>query len=248
MIRVFTVDRTTIFKYVINAYIGRETMNYGHVTTGSPFESDLNDLVYRASYNKNRSILVVSDSDEDRDALSTLMRMEGFQVFSCKDKESAREIWSSKPINAVVASIEAEESTLLLQDIRHNFLGIATFVIAREQTTDQVVDLMRAGAYDIIKRPINTERLTASIREVMRRDTQILPPVAGKRKVVIRGFPVLTPREREVLQFLVDGLTNKEIGISLDISARTVEVHRARVLEKLGARNTADLIRIALTT
>ncbi len=70
----------------------------------------------------------------------------------------------------------------------------------------------------------------------------------GKRNVEVRGFAQLTPREREVLQLITNGQSNKEAGRNLGISPRTIEVHRARVMEKLGARNTADLMRIVLTS
>ena len=66
--------------------------------------------------------------------------------------------------------------------------------------------------------------------------------------VEVRGFSQLTPREREVLQLITNGQSNKEAGRELGISPRTIEVHRARVMEKLGARNTADLMRIVLTS
>jgi len=70
----------------------------------------------------------------------------------------------------------------------------------------------------------------------------------GYRPVEVRGFAQLTPREREVLQLITNGQSNKEAGRELGISPRTIEVHRARVMEKLGARNTADLMRIVLTS
>jgi len=71
---------------------------------------------------------------------------------------------------------------------------------------------------------------------------------AGRRLVEVRGFAQLTPREREVLQLITNGQSNKEAGRELGISPRTIEVHRARVMEKLGAKNTADLMRIVLTS
>ena len=62
------------------------------------------------------------------------------------------------------------------------------------------------------------------------------------------GHEVLTPREHEVLGQIADGCSNKEVGRSLGISMRTVEVHRAHIMEKLGARNAADLVRIVLSS
>lgn len=64
----------------------------------------------------------------------------------------------------------------------------------------------------------------------------------------VRGFSKLTAREREVLQLIAEGHSNKEAGRQLGISPRTVEVHRARVMDKLGAKNAADLMRIVLTS
>jgi DNA-binding CsgD family transcriptional regulator len=62
----------------------------------------------------------------------------------------------------------------------------------------------------------------------------------------VKGAELLTPRERDVLDRVVAGASNKEAGRTLGISPRTVEVHRARIMDKLGAKNTADLVRIVL--
>ena len=71
---------------------------------------------------------------------------------------------------------------------------------------------------------------------------------AGRRSVEVRGLSQPAPREREVLPLISNGQSNKEAGRELGISPRTIEVHRSRVMEKLGARNTADLMRIVLTS
>jgi FixJ family two-component response regulator len=71
-------------------------------------------------------------------------------------------------------------------------------------------------------------------------------PAAVERRAERKGFNSLTPRERDVLVQIVSGASNKEAGRSLKISPRTIEIHRARIMEKLGAKNAADLVRIAL--
>jgi two-component system, LuxR family, response regulator FixJ len=71
-------------------------------------------------------------------------------------------------------------------------------------------------------------------------------PAAVERMAERRGFNTLTPRERDVLAEIVSGASNKEAGRSLKISPRTIEIHRARIMDKLGAKNAADLVRIAL--
>ena len=71
-------------------------------------------------------------------------------------------------------------------------------------------------------------------------------PVAAKRPVEGNSVDTLTPRERDVLEQLVAGASNKEAGRLLGISPRTIEIHRARIMEKLGAKNVADLVRTVL--
>ena len=71
-------------------------------------------------------------------------------------------------------------------------------------------------------------------------------PAAVERMAERRGFNTLTPRERDVLLQITDAASNKEAGRRLGISPRTVEVHRARIMDKLGAKNAADLVRIVL--
>jgi FixJ family two-component response regulator len=106
---------------------------------------------------------------------------------------------------------------------------------------------MKAGAYDVATKPIDTDRLLRGAREALHEDVHLNPPQGGRRSIEVRGFTQLTPREREVLQLITNGQSNKEAGRELGISPRTIEVHRARVMEKLGAKNTADLMRIVLT-
>ena len=96
-------------------------------------------------------------------------------------------------------------------------------------------------------KPIDGEYLVGAVREALSRDVHVAA-IDGERTVEVSGFAQLTPREREVLQLITNGQSNKEAGRLLGISPRTIEVHRARVMEKLGARNTADLMRIVLTS
>ena len=107
---------------------------------------------------------------------------------------------------------------------------------------------MKLGASDVIIKPIDTEHLLGLVRDALRRDVHFGAMQGGRRPIEVRGFSQLTPREREVLQLITNGQSNKEAGRELGISPRTIEVHRARVMEKLGARNTADLMRIVLTS
>lgn len=149
----------------------------------------------------------------------------------------------------IVLGLKLEgDGLVVLKRIKQMRVGAPVFVIAESEEVNEAVAAMKAGAHDIVTRPIDTERFVQGVREALRQDVHIGPVQGGRRPVEIRGFTQLTPREREVLQFITNGQSNKETGRALGISPRTVEVHRARVMEKLGARNTADLMRIVLTS
>jgi FixJ family two-component response regulator len=120
-------------------------------------------------------------------------------------------------------------------------------MITTTPDVDGVVLAMKYGATDVLSAPIDTEHLVSVVRDALRRDVHLGAMRDGQRQIEVRGFSQLSNREREVLQLLVSGNSNKEAARSLGISPRTVEVHRARVMQKLGAKNTADLIRIVLT-
>ena len=102
------------------------------------------------------------------------------------------------------------------------------------------VRAMKAGAVDFIEKPFDDEVIIETVRRALR--------TAPRRQSARShsGLASLTPREREVLEGLVAGRANKVIAFDLDISPRTVEIHRARVMEKMQARSLSQLVRMAL--
>ncbi|MDT3736856.1 MAG: response regulator [Denitratisoma sp.] len=107
------------------------------------------------------------------------------------------------------------------------------------------VRAVQAGAFDFVEKPFNDQDLLDRIQRAIAHD-------AGRRgkeaqRAQLRSlFAGLTPREREVLDLVVEGLSNKAIANALGLSAKTVEVHRAKVMEKLHARSLSDLVKMAM--
>ncbi len=145
-------------------------------------------------------------------------------------------------------TLAGKSSIEALRSIKAMRTGSPVFMVSDETEIKGAIAAMKHGATDVITKPIDTERFVRSVRDALRRDVHVGAVQGGRRPIEIRGFNQLTPREREVLQLITNGQSNKEAGRDLGISPRTVEVHRARVMEKLGARNTADLMRIVLTS
>jgi two-component system, LuxR family, response regulator FixJ len=209
-----------------------------------------NEIYYRSFLNRDRMVHIVDDDASTCEALSVLFRLEGFQTNFSVDSRSFVTRFESRRPDVVILNFEVGEDDMLpaLKRIKGMRAGIPVFMLANDQDVDLTVEAMRAGASDVVVKPIDTEKFVVAVRDALRRDVHMGAIQDGQRQVEIRGFTQLTPREREVLQLITNGQSNKEAGRELGISPRTIEVHRARVMEKLGARNTADLIRIVLTS
>jgi two-component system response regulator FixJ len=205
---------------------------------------------YHAFLNRDRLVHIIDPDPGTCEALSVLFRLEGFQtIFSLEPAHFAVAMERRRP-DVVVANLEqGEESGLgILRRVKALRTGTPVVMLANSPQLEEAVMAMKLGATDVLARPIDSELLLTVIRDALRKDVHLGAMQAGGRPVEVRGFSQLTPREREVLQLITNGQSNKEAGRELGISPRTIEVHRARVMEKLGARNTADLMRIVLTS
>ena len=110
---------------------------------------------------------------------------------------------------------------------------------------DMAVSAIKIGAFDFIEKPFDEARLLASIRNAVEKGRA--PDMNGVQADELRARAAsLSQRQRQVMEFAVKGLSNKEIGAQLKISPKTVENHRAWVMERIGARNIAELVRIAM--
>jgi two-component system, LuxR family, response regulator FixJ len=205
---------------------------------------------YHSYLNRDRLIHIVDADPHTCEALSVLFRLEGFQTtFSIDAAHFVAAIERRRPDIVVLNLKIGEESGLvLLRRIKAMRTGTPVFMLADTPQVDAAVTAMKLGASDVVTKPLDTEHLLGVVRDALRRDVHLGAVQSGGRSVEVRGFSQLTPREREVLQLISNGQSNKEAGRQLGISPRTIEVHRARVMEKLGARNTADLMRIVLTS
>ena len=134
---------------------------------------------------------------------------------------------------------------LELQD-RLNQLGVTLPVIVMTGQGDvqTAVQAMKAGAVDFIEKPFDEEVLLGAIEVVLARVGR--PDRAREATEAAHRIAALSPRERQVLDALVAGRPNKQIAFDLGISVRTVEVHRARMMERLGTRQLAEAIRLAV--
>jgi len=107
------------------------------------------------------------------------------------------------------------------------------------------VEAMHGGAFDFIQKPFRDQDLLDRIDQALTTSNE-QEQQAARKKTVQNQLQTLTPREQEVMQLVVHGSANKVIAMDLGVSQRTVEIHRARVMEKMQARSLAELVRMAL--
>jgi len=208
------------------------------------------EIFYRSFLNRDRIVHIVDPDLQTCESLSVVFRLEGFQTAFSINLDGFLASLERRRADVVIANFDlgVDDGLVLLKRVKALRLGMPVFMVENQPMVEAAVVAMKAGASDVVTKPIDTEHLVRLVREALRRDIHIGASDSGQRPVEVRGFSQLTRREREVLQLITNGQSNKEAGRELGISPRTIEVHRARVMEKLGAKNTADLMRIVLTS
>jgi FixJ family two-component response regulator len=108
------------------------------------------------------------------------------------------------------------------------------------------VQAMKEGAFEFIQKPFRDQELLDHINHALKQDAEYRS-TAARRSDVQHRLDSLTPREKQVMELIVEGNANKVIAIDLGLSERTVEIHRAKVMEKMGARSVAHLVKLHMT-
>jgi FixJ family two-component response regulator len=133
----------------------------------------------------------------------------------------------------------------LLEQLPQRKIGIPVIVLTGYGDVPMAVRALKGGAVDFIEKPFNDQTLVDSVHKAIRRDGQMRRQRSERMESALR-VTRLTPRERQVMDLVVVGKANKQVAGELGCSCKTVEVHRARVMEKMQADSVAALVRMAL--
>jgi two-component system response regulator FixJ len=192
------------------------------------------------------TIHIVDDDAPVRRSLERLLDSAGFASISYVTPRAFLDAAQSLPEGCILLDVRMPDLDGLQVQATLGELGCAMPVIVMTGQGDvqTAVRAMKAGAVDFIEKPFNDEVLLAAIRSALTRsghsDSDREAIEAAER------LAMLSPREREVLDALMAGHQNKVIAFDLSISVRTVEVHRARMMHRLGVRQLAEAIRLAV--
>jgi len=202
-------------------------------------------IVFSPSLKAQRVIDIFDEDIKTCEVLSLLLRLEGFDTAFDIDVAGLKWRLEHKRPDLVIcnSSLPAPDWESLQALLRQ--MHIPVILLQDHPDVLAAVEAMKRGVASVVPKPFDSEFLLDVIREEIARDLRIYTG-DGRAEISTRGFSQLTARETDVLRTVLEGKTNKEAGKELEISPRTVEVHRSNVMKKLGARNTADLVRITM--
>lgn len=192
------------------------------------------------------TVFIVDDDPFDRDRLAILLGRCGYRLRLFSSAEEFLEVATCTMAGCVVADLRLPRMSGLdlLAEARAKSLTVPFLVVSAYGDINSVRQVFHHGAVDFLVKPVATQDLVAGIEKCFQLERQRLAAAtANARRDDF--LDALTERERQVAGLAARGLSNREVGDQLGISHRTVEVHKARIMNKLGIRTTAELIRIA---
>lgn len=192
-------------------------------------------------------VYIVDDDDGMRRALTILITTVGYQPVACSRPSEFLAKYDPGQPSCLVLDVRMPEMSGLEVQQHLNKAGsmLPIILVSGHGDIPMAVQAMKDGAFDFLQKPFRDQELLDRINAALKLDAQNRESVDRLADLKARQES-LTPREHEVLALVVDGKANKVIAIDLGLSERTVEIHRANVMEKMGARSVAHLVKMHL--
>lgn len=192
-------------------------------------------------------VFIVDDDQAVRNSLRLLFKTVNLESATFESGDAFLHDYDSDWQGCIVLDIRMPgtsglEVQKILQE-RGNTLPI--IFITGHGDVPMAVEAMQQGAFDFVQKPFRDQELVDRVTQALNQNQEQQEAMHFRRQV-LASYAELTPREKEVMECVVKGHANKVIAMDLDVSQRTVEIHRARVMEKMQARSLADLVRMAL--
>jgi two-component system response regulator FixJ len=193
------------------------------------------------------NIYVVDDDAAVRDSLQVLLEASGYAVRGFASPRDFLAVAETIDYGCVLVDLQMPgmDGLELKHWLNERNIALPVVVVTGHGDIATAVEAMRAGAKDFIEKPFTDEAILSGIRIGLADRPQ--PSMMDQAKLaILERLKNLSPREREVLDGMVAGHANKVIAFNLSLSPRTVEIHRARVMDKMQARSLSELVRMAI--
>lgn len=196
--------------------------------------------------NSESTIFLVDDEDTFREGLCRLLGAAGIPVKSYASAEDFLQEYSSHLPGCLVLDLDLPgmNGLELQKKLNERKLRIPIIFITGHADIPKSVQALKSGAIDFLEKPFSIDALVNLIKEALEQDKLDRQKESDKSNILMR-FSKLTPRLKQVLTHLVAGNSNKEMARKLNLSPRTVEIHRKRVMEKMEAHSLPELVKLA---
>jgi len=196
---------------------------------------------------QGQTVFVVDDDADVRDSIVVLLEASGFQVEAFDGPKKFLAGGASSRSGCLIADVRMPEmdGLELQQELARRKAPLSVIIITGHGDVPLAVRAMKAGATDFIEKPFDDENLLGAVRRALAEQNRPKQDETYARAAKAR-MENLTPRERQVLELLVAGKQNKVIAHELDISPRTIEIHRAHLMDKMQVKSLSELVRLAI--
>jgi RNA polymerase sigma factor (sigma-70 family) len=194
------------------------------------------------------TVFVVDDDAPVRDSISLMLGVGGYRTAVFASAEDFLAAWTADWAGCVVADVRLPgmSGVDLQEELKKRGMMLPFVIVTAHGDVSTARAAFRFQAVDFLEKPFDVAQLRSAVEKAFAREERRL--VAGRERAAdAEKLAQLTPREREILEHAARGLHAKEIAAALAISPRTVEVHKARIMAKLGVRNIAELVRFAVS-
>jgi two-component system response regulator FixJ len=192
-------------------------------------------------------VYVIDDDEAMRDSLQFLLESSGFDVTLFDSAQGFLDALAGLAFGCVVSDVRMPgiDGIELLKRMKAARSSCPIVIMTGHGDVPMAVETMKLGAIDFLEKPFEDERLTTMIESAIRQAEPTARDEAVTQDIAAR-IATLSPRERQVMDGLMAGLSNKLIAREYDISPRTIEVYRANVMTKMGANSLSELVRLAM--
>ena len=194
-----------------------------------------------------QTVYVVDDDAAMRKSLRWLVESVGLKVETYGSATEFLDAVTPDMIGCLILDVRMPGmSGLDLQEQRgEGGISLPAIIITGHADVPMAVRALKAGAYDFIEKPFNDQVLLERVQKALEAG-EVDRFVEDRQKKIDAKIDTLTPRERQVMEMVVNGMANKQVAAELGLSEKTIEVHRKHVMDKMQAGNVADLIRMAM--
>ena len=193
-------------------------------------------------------IYIVDDDEALRDSLAWMLESNGYTAYAYPSAEAFLQMWKPEMTGCLVLDVRMPgmSGLELFEELVQRGCTLEVIFVTGHGDVAMAVGALKKGAADFIEKPFNDQDMLVLIRQCLARER-----LQRSRRIqeadTVHRMKQLTQREREVLELIIAGKLNKQIAGHLGISIKTVEVHRARVMEKMGVNSLAELVQHVVT-